>query len=93
MEPAGFAAAAAIALWPLRMAHQSLCCSMGIPHSTQTRILFLGSGFCPNSFPRNDILGSFPLLLRRYGTLEGFVQSDETFWCKKRDMGMEEMGR
>src|SRR3990172_3399827 len=78
VEPAGFPAAAAIALWPLRMAHQSLCCSMGIPHSRQTRILFLGSGFCPNSFLSNDILGSFPLLLRRYGVLEGFVQCGET---------------
>jgi hypothetical protein len=39
----------------------------------------LGSGFCPNNFPSNDILGSFPLLLRRYGALEGFVQ-----WFEKR---------
>src|SRR5262245_65368428 len=32
--------------WPWRIAHQSLCSSTGIPHSTQIRTLFRGSVEC-----------------------------------------------
>lgn len=40
------------------MAHQSLCSSIGMPHSIQTRILFLGWVFHPKSLANLDIRAS-----------------------------------
>ena len=51
-----FMARAAISFWPWKMAHQSLCSSTGIPHSTHTRMRWRGGwGLRPRSLSNKDM--------------------------------------